>query len=189
MSKTFNKLLNGKIDWQESYPSFILGAIIVVILGLLVANFISRRGAQSIDGGVKTEQKTEASMAPKAGSEYTIREGDSLSKISESVYGTQENWTAIASANKITNPNRVLVGDKINLPAKEEMGKGTVADASSMSSEKTYQVAEGDTFFTIAQKVYGDGSKWTVLFGANGARRLPNGNPLVYSGTTIVVPR
>ena len=185
MSKAFEKFLRGKFNLQESYPSLILGAIIVVILGLLVANYLSRRGQQQqIDMGAQTKQAVEEALAPKAGSEYTIRENDSLSKISEQVYGTQELWSGIARVNNTANPNRILVGDKLQLPAREELEQ-----ASSVILGTSYRVQKGETFFTIAQKVYGDGSKWTILHRANGSRLLPNGNPLVLADSTIVIPR
>lgn len=178
------KFLSGKINWQESYASLILGAIIVIILGLLVANFLTRRNTQEIGTGEQIQQTEEEATAPQAGSEYTIRENDSLSKISEQVYGSQSFWPAIAKVNNIASPNSILVGNKLQLPAKEELAQTQTADTST-----TYQVQAGDTFFTIAEKVYGDGSRWQVLHSANGLRRLPNGNPLVFADSTIVVPR
>ncbi|HSX19024.1 MAG TPA: LysM peptidoglycan-binding domain-containing protein [Candidatus Saccharimonadales bacterium] len=183
MPKSFKKFLSGKIDWQESYPSIVLGAIIVVILGLLVANYISRRG-QVTEQAVQTQQTQEQAMAPQAGKEYTIQKDDSLAKISEAVYGSQEMWPTIAVVNNVTNANRILVGDKLQLPAKEE-----VEQKQAMMTQTSYEVQQGDTYFTIAEKMYGDGSQWARLYRANGARRLPNGNPLVFSGTTITVPR
>ena len=183
MATTIAKLLQRKINWRESYTSLILGAIIVIILGLLVANFFSKRN-QQIGSGEQTSQSQEAAMAPKANSDYTIRENDSLSKISEQVYGSQEYWPAVANVNNIANANVIWVGNKIKLPAKEELDKTKTAMA-----QTTYEVKGGDTLFTIAEKVYGDGSKWVLLDRANGSLRLANGNPLVYSGSTIVVPR
>lgn len=184
LSDIFKKFQVGKFNWQESYPSLILGAIIVVILGLLVANYISRKDKGEIDMGEQTVQTIEQAMAPKAGAQYTVRQNDSLSKISETVYGSQDNWMAIAKANNIVNPNRILVGSKLQLPAKE-----AVAQEPTVTVVTSYDVVAGDTYFTIAEKVYGNGSRWRDLDRANGMRRLPNGNPLVFAGTTIVVPR
>lgn len=188
MANKIKKVFGQKIDWQDSYTSLILGAIIVIILGLLVANFFSKRNQlqQEINGGEKTQISQEEAI-PSAGSEYTIRENDSLSKISEAAYGSQEFWIAIAATNNIKTPNIINKGEKLKLPAKADLGKKDVAEAS--STPTSYDVVKGDTFFTIAQKVYGDGSKWTKLFAANGSRRLPNGNPLVFAETTITVPR
>ncbi|KKR85800.1 MAG: LysM domain-containing protein [Candidatus Curtissbacteria bacterium GW2011_GWA1_41_11] len=175
--------LNFKVNWQDSYGTFVLIAIIVIVLGLLVANFFSNRGGD-IDSGEQIEQTTEEAMKPTAGAEYTIRKNDSLSKISQEVYGSQYYWPTIAKINKIANPNRILADSKLQLPPKEE-----IEQTKTVMGEKTYKVLEGDTFFTIAQKVYGDGSKWKILHQANGSRYLPNGNPLVFSDSTIAVPR
>jgi len=185
LANSMKKFLGRKIDWQESYTSLILGAIIVVILGLLVANFFSKRNQlqQQIGTGEQT-QMTQANASPSAGSDYTIAENDSLSKISEAAYGTQDYWMGIASINNIANPNIINTGDKLKLPLKEEIERKTA-----MTVQTTYNVSAGETYFTIAEKVYGDGSKWTILDKANGALRLPNGNPLVYAGSTITVPR
>lgn len=178
------KFLSEKINWQESYASLILGAIIVIILGLLVANFLSRRGQGKIDQGDQIQQPQVEEITPVAGRDYVVQENNSLSKIAEQVYGGQEFWPALAQVNNIVNPDVIWVGSTLKLPAKEEL-EGQKA----LLSQTTYQVQAGETLFTIAQKIYGDGSKWPVLHRANGSLRLPNGNPLVYAGSTIVVPR
>ena len=88
------------------------------------------------------------------------------------------------NTDNIKNPNIIWVGSTLKLPAKEELEA-----ARTTLTQTTYQVQQGETLFTIAEKVYGDGSKWTTLHRANGLRRLPNGNPLVFADSTIVVPR
>ncbi len=116
------KLFGYKINWQESYTSLVLGAIIVIILGLLVANFFSKRNQQQqIGTGEQTSQTQEAAMAPNANSEYTIRDNDSLSKISEQAYGSQEYWPVLAIDNNISNANVIWVGNKIKLPIKTKL--------------------------------------------------------------------
>src|SRR3990167_7002054 len=94
-----------KFNWQESYASLILGAIIVVILGLLVANFFAKRDQGTIDQADQTQQTQNEQGAPVAGSNYKVKENDSLSKISEEVYGSQEFWPALAAVNNIANAN------------------------------------------------------------------------------------
>ncbi len=47
---------------------------------------------------------------------YTIKSGDSLSKISKHFYGDANKYPEIAKANGIENPDRIQAGKQINLP-------------------------------------------------------------------------
>ncbi|MBI2594119.1 LysM peptidoglycan-binding domain-containing protein [Candidatus Curtissbacteria bacterium] len=175
--KRARKLLS-KPNWQESYATFVLGAIIVIVLGLLVANFFGKKGKQ-IDSG---EQTTQAEITQTQ--EYKVVQDDSLSAISKQFYGSDDFWPVLAKENKIVNPNLIYVDATLKVPSKEEAGK-----IKTQMTQTSYQVKEGDTLFKIATEVYGDGSKWPVLDRVNGSRRLPNGNPLIFAGSTIVIPR
>ena len=54
-----------------------------------------------------------------AGKKYTVKAGDSLSKIAKEVYGDASQWKKIAEANKATVPNPDLIhpGDELVIPA------------------------------------------------------------------------
>jgi len=58
-------------------------------------------------------------QAEPAARTYTVRSGDSLSKISEGYYGTSAHWQWIYEANrsKISNPNDIYVGERLAIPA------------------------------------------------------------------------
>lgn len=175
-----------KKSWQENYASFVLGAIIVVILGLLVANFVSQK-KQDIDEGEKTQQAAEEQKKleeEKATTEYKVEKNDSLSKIADKVYGDMTLWPVIASENNIVNPNIIFVDTVLKLPAKQE-----VAKLKENLTKTEYIVVEGDTLFKIAQQVYGNGSKWPILDKANKVGRLANGNPLIFVGNKLIIPR
>ena len=53
-----------------------------------------------------------------AAKKYTVALGDSLWKIAVATYGDGMLWTKIAEANKLKNPNRIGVGEELELPAK-----------------------------------------------------------------------
>lgn len=48
---------------------------------------------------------------------YTVKPGDNLSKISKLFYGTPNNYPKIASANGLSNPDLIKVGQQLNVPA------------------------------------------------------------------------
>ena len=47
---------------------------------------------------------------------YTIKSGDNLSKVSKLFYGNANKYPQIAQANGIDNPDKIQVGQQINLP-------------------------------------------------------------------------
>ena len=170
-----------KTTWQDNYAGLILGAIIVVILGLLVANFFSKRN-QEIGNGVNTSQAQE--QQAENSTQYKVVSGDSLSKISEKLYGSGDMWPVLARVNNIANPSLIYADTNLEIPAKEK-----AQELKTQMTQTTYQIQTGETLFTIAEKMYGNGSKWIVLDQANHVGRLPNGNPLIFAGNTIVIPR
>ena len=57
--------------------------------------------------------------------EYIVKPGDTLSKIATSKLGSAGQWRLIAELNGIANPNRIRVGQRLQLP-------GSVADIPSV---------------------------------------------------------
>ncbi len=182
MAQSFQKRIQkyfNKINLQESYATIVLGGIIVIVFGLLVANYFSKKG-QDI-GNAEQTSKDQQQVTTQ---EHKVAPGDSLSLISEKYYGSRDFWPVLARANKIKNPNIIFVDSTLQIPPKSE-----AEQTRTLMTQTSYKVESGDTLFAIAEKVYGDGSKWTILDRANGSRRLPNGNPLVFADSTITVPR
>ncbi len=167
----------------QSYTGLFLGAIVVIVLGFLVANFLTRNSGQTgqIGDGIKTSIENQT-LEPKR--EYKVKEGDSLSAIAQRTYGDPNMWNVLAVKNTIVNPNLIYADATLTVPPKAEADV-IIKDLSATS----YQVQEGDTLFIIAQKVYADGWSWLVLAKANNVGYLPNGNPLIFAGSTLIIPR
>jgi len=53
---------------------------------------------------------------------YTIARGDTLTQIAARLYGDTKKWRVIANANPGLNPNRLLIGQVIKLPAAKQTG-------------------------------------------------------------------
>jgi nucleoid-associated protein YgaU len=47
---------------------------------------------------------------------YTIKPGDNLSKVSKLFYGNANKYSQIASANGISNPDHIQIGQSIQIP-------------------------------------------------------------------------
>ena len=69
----------------ESYTSLILGAIVVLIIGILFVSFAKRnRNAQT--SSTSDNQNAELQISQNTSSTYTIKPGDDLWSISEDAY-------------------------------------------------------------------------------------------------------
>lgn len=102
---------------------------------------------------------------------YTVVAGDTLSGIA-SKYGTT--YQALASYNGISNPNLILVGQKIKIPNVKE----------TTNSTRTHIVVRGDTLWGIAQKYYGNGNRYKDIAKANNIS-----NPdIIHVGQKLLIP-
>lgn len=91
---------------------------------------------------------------------YTVKAGDTLSAIAAK-YGTT--YQALASANSISNPNDIYVGQVIKVSATATAASSQAA--SSTNSNGSYTVKSGDTLYGIA---LANGLNWQTLAKQNG---------------------
>lgn len=102
--------------------------------------------------------------APTAGSHYIVVKGDTLSAIAAK-FGTS--WQALASANRLANPNLIYPGQVLSVPGQP-------------GGRQTYTVVRGDTLSGIANKF---GTSWQRLQQLNG---LANPN-LIFPGQVLKI--
>lgn len=150
---------------------------------------------------------------------YVVKAGDTLSSIAEQIYGNSQNWREIAQANDIPLEQPVIkVGQELKLPAiggpvsenGQEIAQAepTVEPTVEPTQEptvtptiqptetpatavQTYTVVRGDTLWEIAQKFYGDGTKWHKIFDANSLSMYSvdgHAFPLIHAGNILVIP-
>jgi nucleoid-associated protein YgaU len=81
-----------------------------------------RRAEQAIEqkvGKISNHLEVQASLSGfGGGNEYTVKAGDTLSKIAKEKYGDASQWKQIQAANAdlIKDPDRIQVGWKLRLP-------------------------------------------------------------------------
>lgn len=159
----------------------VLGAVVLVIVGVLVVNYFKDREKGSIPA-----DSTQISAV----NEHTVVEGETLWSIAEDSFGSGYNWVDIKKANKLENET-LEVGQKLVIPEDISLKEPTVSEdfkveTSTTSIENdTYTVVKGDTLWDIAVRAYGDGYKWTEIAEANNLK-----NPdIIHSGNILVLPR
>lgn len=171
-------LKNLKLN-EESISMF-LGAVVIVIVGILVVNYFKDKGTTGLSG-LNTQNGSEKI--------HTVAKGETLWSIAEDAYGSGYNWVDVKSANNLKT-DTIEVGQKLNLPdvaAKKPTATKVAAPVTNAQSitGTTYTVVHGDSLWTISVRAYGDGYKWTEIAKAN---KLVNPN-LIHAGNVFVLPR
>jgi putative chitinase len=182
-----------KFNFTESYASLILGAIVVLIIGILFISFA--KGNRSATSSTKDiVQNGEISQDSNTSSTYTIKVGDDLWSISENFYNDGYKWVEIAKINNLGNPGLILAGNKLTIPnlnqneqaenVNEQLQENTVIDNNSITGS-TYTIKSGDNLWDISVRAYGDGYKWPEIARVNNLE-----NPdLIFAGNTLKLPR
>ena len=171
-----------KIKLNEENISMILGAIVLVIVGVLVVNYFKDRTSGNV-----LENGNQISAV----NEHVVVRGETLWSIAESSYGSGYNWVDIKKANNLTT-DTIEVGQKLVIPENITVSQPTTTEKTEGITLKTttiqgetYTVVKGDNLWNIAVRAYGDGFKWTEIAQAN---HLANPS-IIHSGNILVLPR
>lgn len=197
---------------NQSYLNYILGGLIVVIVGVLLFNYFNK--PKDLGPSQSTEQKQDEQQGDVSKEQlpgkYTVKEGDTLFTIAEKYYSDGYKYTEIAKANELTNPDIVEVGKEITIPklAGEQVAQGNQepspapdgsaspepqgqggAENTTIWGEKitgdSYTVQAGDWLSTIAGRAYGDISQFEKIAKENNIQ-----NPdIIEVGTVLKLPR
>lgn len=180
MKFNLKKLLK-KIKLNEENISMVLGAVVLIIVGILIANYFKDKNS---DNAISDSTQTSGV------SEHTVIQGETLWSIAEDSYGSGYNWMDIKTANELESDN-IEVGQKLIIPEDIEPKEPTttISEVSTETTDsiidETYTVVKGDTLWDIAVRAYGDGYKWVEIAETN---ELANPN-IIHAGNVLVLPR
>ncbi len=111
--------------------------------------------------------------------------GDTLSDIAVKFYGSPDAVDRILAANKLVDPNLIMAGTTLVLPAEAATAAAVGgAAAAGGPSTRTVTVEPGDTLSAISTRVYGTPAFAGAIAAANGIND-PN---LVFAGLKLTVP-
>ena len=205
MEQQLTKILKN-FKLSESTISTVLGALVVVVVGMLIFNYFKQTDKQEeiTSEAVNVEEiifeeENGVVVPTNLPSTHKVEKGEDLWKIAEKYYGSGYNWVDIAAENNIVNPDMVMAEQELALPmvaVRQPMAKVAAALDEAPIGEKgietpaeiiseTYTVSEGDSLWKIAVKVYADGYKWPEIANANSLSNPDH----VEAGQELILPR
>ena len=176
---------------NESTLSMVLGALVILVIGVLVINYFRNLDKGEVSEGTTTTTETPQPRVIRGEGSvtYTVLAGETLWAIAEKQYGSGYNWVDIATENNLANAGLIETGQVLTIPdvepkkltAKEVLVEEELAPISGA----TYTVLHGDSLWKIAVRAYGDGYKWVDIAQEN---QLVNPN-IIHAGNVLTLPR
>lgn len=113
--------LETEMQSNQSKVSLVLGALIILVMGILVFNYFNRNKA-ALGPAQQTNQEANQDVSPDGlPGKYTIKEGDTLFTIAEKYFKNGDKFTEIAKANNLTNVDQITAGQVLDIPKLESL--------------------------------------------------------------------
>lgn len=112
--------LENQVEANQSKLSMILGALIILVIGILVFNYFTRNRGADLGPAQQAEQTQEDVSPQNLPGQYTVKTGDTLFKIAEKYYGDGYKYTEIAKVNNLTNPDKIEAGQVLQISKLED---------------------------------------------------------------------
>lgn len=212
-SSNYLEKLENEIQSNQSKVSLVLGALIVLVVGILVFNYFNKSKTDLGPAQQTQEEQAQQDVAlDKLPGKYTVKEGDTLFTISEKYYNDGYKYNEIAKANNIINVDQLEAGQVLEIPKLEtEVAQASIEPSASPEPSPSpeeqdagtgigggdttiwgpridgnnYTVVEGDWLSKIAGRAYGDIMAFDRIAKANNIA-----NPdLIEPGMVLTIPR
>lgn len=196
--------IEAEVQSNQSRVSYILGILIVIVVGVLLFNYFNQNKAE-VGPAQNTTSTTDVAPDKLPGS-YTVKDGDTLFTIAEKYYNDGYKYPEIAKANNLINVDSIEVGQVITIPklvteaspspaasepsASPSTSPTTVVEPAPTSwgpaiTGNTYTVVADDWLSKIAGRAYGDIMAYDKIAKANNIS-----NPdLIEVGQVLTIPR
>lgn len=171
-SENFLERLESDMQTNQSKVSLALGALIILVLGVLIFNYFNKNNG-SLGPAQQTSQETEQKdVSPdNLPGKYTVKEGDTLFTIAEKYYEIGDKFTEIAKANNLINVDQINAGQVLEIPKLENLEaqasiESTTQPAETVQpSESPAQSPDVTPAASATQEVLGTGGGNTTIWG------------------------
>ncbi len=185
---------------NENTISTVMGGIVVVVIAGLIFNYFRTANLKSWQGSLLTEQEAANSANilnnDKIVTTYKVVKGDDLWHIAEKFYRSGYNYVDIMKENMIKDDGVIVAGQELKIP-KVDAKKITVVEVKEtvvkVETKPTTTIAvgeyvtqQGDSYWSIAVRAYGDGFQWPKIYWAN---KTIFANPdVIFVNAKITIP-
>ena len=128
--------IQNDLEKNQSYLNLILGALIVIVLGVLIFNYFNKPAEEVGNVTPQAEQTTDENgdvTKENLPGKYTVKEGDTLFTIAQKYYDDGGKYTEIISENSLPGES-IEVGQELTIPELEEAMAAASPEASAEAS-------------------------------------------------------
>lgn len=117
----FDKL-EADVKSNQSTLSMVLGALIVVVVGVLLFNYFNRNKDSEITDNAPQVEEQQGDVKPEnLPGKYTVKDGDTLFSIADTYYKDGYKYPEIVKTNKLENEDVVTTGQVLEIPKLDEV--------------------------------------------------------------------
>lgn len=139
--------IQNDLEKNQSYLNLILGALIVVVLGVLIFNYFNKPAEETGNVTPMAEQTTDENgdvRKENLPGKYTVKEGDTLFLIAQKYYDDGGKYSEIVTENNLPSEN-IEVGQELNIPKLETaMAEASSSPEASASTQPDMAAASSE---------------------------------------------
>lgn len=158
-NSSFFEKIQQDLSLNQSSLSFVLGILILVVLGLLVFNYFNK--SQGTVG--PSQQTNQTQPAPDVTKEnlpgkYSVKEGDTLFSIAEKYYGDGHFYPKIVEENKLPDENLITTDQILTIPKVDTSSSQNLPPSPDNNQYlgNSTKLVEGGTGGAINQTIWGE---------------------------------
>jgi len=126
--------LQDDLQNNQSFLNLVLGALIVIVLGVILFNYFNKpEGDLGPTQQAEEEQTGDVSKENLPGN-YTVKEGDTLFSIAQNYYDDGYKYPELVKANELENEDQISAGQVIKIPKLDSLTASPSPEASETAS-------------------------------------------------------